>query len=89
MSVVWRTVALADVARIVAHIADENPVAAPRIARELIVAGDSLDQFPRRGRSGVVPNTRELVAVRPYIIVYRVEDEIVRILRVWHSAQDR
>ena len=55
----------------------------------MIVAGDSLDLFPRRGRSGVVPNTRELVAVRPYIIVYRVEDEIVRILRVWHSAQDR
>jgi len=29
------------------------------------------------------------VAVRPYIIVYRVDDDTVRILRVWHSAQDR
>ena len=89
MRVVWRTVALADIARIVAHIADENPLAAPRVARELIVAGDSLDLFPMRGRPGVVPGTRELVAVRPYIIVYRVEDDAVRILRVWHSAQDR
>ncbi len=89
MKVIWRTVALADIGRIVAHIAKENPVAARRVAQELVVAGDSLDWFPNRGRPGVVAGTRELVAVRPYIIVYRVAHDTIRILRVWHSAQDR
>ena len=89
MNVEWQAAASADVQRIVSYISAENPVAAQRIARGLILAGDSLELFPMRGRSGVVPGTRELVAVRPYIIVYRVDDDTVRILRVWHSAQDR
>ncbi len=49
-SVVWSPQALGDVARIAAYIAAENPVAAARVARELLVAGDSLVVFPRRGR---------------------------------------
>lgn len=90
MPVVWRTRALADVSRIARYIASENPVAAVRLARELLRTGDSLEQFPRRGRPGLRPGTRELVVVRPYIIVYRVEAaDQVTILRVWHAAQDR
>jgi plasmid stabilization system protein ParE len=88
--VVWRARALTDISRIVRHIATDNPVAASRVARELLVAGDSLVPFPRRGRAGREPSTRELVAIRPYIIVYRLTGvETVTILRVWHGAQDR
>jgi addiction module RelE/StbE family toxin len=90
MAVVWRTRALADVARIVRHISADNPVAAARVARELVVAGDSLVPFPRRGRAGRQAGIRELVTIGPYIIVYRVAGtETVTILRVWHAAQDR
>jgi plasmid stabilization system protein ParE len=88
--VVWRARALTDISRIVRHIATDNPVAASRVARELLLAGDSLVPFPRRGRPGRQPGTRELVAIRPYIIVYRLTGaETVTILRVWHGAQDR
>jgi len=67
----------------------KNPVAASRIGRELLLAGDSLDIFPRRGRIGRDPTKRELATVRPYIIVYEVDDaDNVTILNVWHSAQD-
>lgn len=40
---------------------------------------------------GLVPGTRELVAVWPYLIVYEIdgEREQVRILRVWHGARER
>ena len=90
MAVRWRTRALADIARITGYVATDNPIAAVRIARELVVAGDSLAVFPRRGRGGLHPGTRELVAVGPYIIVYRIADTgTVTILRVWHAAQDR
>ncbi|MEO8713439.1 MAG: type II toxin-antitoxin system RelE/ParE family toxin [Acetobacteraceae bacterium] len=90
MPVVWRARALADVGRIVRYIATDNPVAAARVGRELLLAGDSLVMFPRRGRPGRRAGTRELVAIRPYIIVYRVVGtDAVTILRIWHAAQDR
>ena len=39
------------------------------------------------GRLGERPGTRELVAP-PYVIVYRVKDDVVEILHMWHGAQD-
>jgi plasmid stabilization system protein ParE len=46
--------------------------------------------FPRRGRPGRQTDTRELVVMPPYLIVYRVSGEdVVTILRVWRAAQDR
>ncbi|MBN9564090.1 MAG: type II toxin-antitoxin system RelE/ParE family toxin [Alphaproteobacteria bacterium] len=90
MAVRWRTRALADGARIVAYIASENPVAAERVGRELLLAGDSLAMFPRRGRPGRQVGTRELFVVSPYLIVYRITaEDTVTILRIWHAAQDR
>jgi toxin ParE1/3/4 len=73
------------------YIAADNPVAARRVGRELLLAGDNLMLFPRRGRPGRRPETRELVAMPPYIIVYRVvaATDTVTILRIWHAAQDR
>jgi len=89
VKVVWQAAALADIKRILVYITNENPAAARRIARELVIAGDSLEILPQRGRAGLVAGTRELVAARPYVVVYDIERETVRILRVWHSAQDR
>ncbi|WP_158925210.1 type II toxin-antitoxin system RelE/ParE family toxin [Acidisphaera sp. S103] len=90
MPVVWRARALTDVGRIIRHIAADNPVAAKRVGRELLLAGDSLTIFPHRGRPGRQAGTRELVVMPPYLIVYRVSgSDLVTILRVWHAAQDR
>jgi plasmid stabilization system protein ParE len=50
--VVWRVKALADVSRIVRYIAQGNPVAARNVGGELLIAGDSLELFPLRGRPG-------------------------------------
>lgn len=89
MPIVWRTRALADISRITRYIAADNPIAAACVARELLLAGDSLVAFPRHGRPGRQAGTRELVVIRPYIIVYRIEEDTVTILRVWHGTQDR
>lgn len=90
MSVVWAPQAIEDITRITGYIAAENPLAAVRVARELLVAGDSLTVFPRRDRLSSLPGRRELVVVRPYVIVYRLlADGTVDILRIWHAAQER
>lgn len=91
MIVRWLASARNDVSLIARHIAKENPRAATQMAQELLVAGDSLALFPQRGRPGLAAGTRELVAVWPYLIVYRIDMsvEMVRILRVWHGARDR
>lgn len=90
MPVTWSPEAIDDVERIHGHLIELNPSAAARIAAELLIAGDSLAVFPHRGRPGLLPGFRELVAIRPYVLVYRVlPDGTADILRVWHSAQDR
>ena len=81
--------ARADLESIHRYIAHDNPRAAAQMARRLNEAIGSLDHFPNRARPGPRPGTRELVTVRPYIIVYRVGPEVVEILRIWHGAQDR
>jgi toxin ParE1/3/4 len=73
VTVQWRPAARADVLRIINRIAEENPVAARGMAQELFVAAASLAVFPRRGRRGLLPGTRELVVARPYVVVYEVD----------------
>lgn len=59
------------------------------IIRKLYDAGRSLKRFPNRGRIGQLADTRELVmSPLPYIIVYRVEPQMVHIFRVVHTSQD-
>jgi toxin ParE1/3/4 len=85
--VVWTFSALADLEGIRRYIGNFNPRAAQDMAARIIAAGNSLANFPHRGRS--VPGTqlRETVLVRPYIIRYRIEPDRVVILRVRHSAR--
>ena len=87
MRVVWTRTALRGVWRAYDYIVDFNPQAAAHMADALFAAGDSLVNFPHRGR--LVPNTtmRELVTVSPYIIRYRIAGDDVVILRVRHSAR--
>ena len=50
---------------------------------------DKLKVFSSLGRSGQVEGTREMVFTSlPYIAVYRVKENAVEILRVYHAAQD-
>jgi toxin ParE1/3/4 len=89
MPVVFSPEALADLATIKAYIGDLNPPAASRIAIQLVAACDRLEHLPERGRPGLVAGTREITSIWPYVIVYRIADQSVEIVRVWHGAQDR
>ena len=50
----------------------------------------SLTQSPYRGRPGSEEGTREIVfSPLPYIAVYRVKNQTIEVLRIYHGAQDR
>jgi addiction module RelE/StbE family toxin len=86
--VAWSPAALADVGRIYDYVARFNPPAARRLAQRLHEVADELEHFPHRGRPAE-QGWRELTVARPYVLVYEIRTEEVRILRVWHGAQDR
>jgi toxin ParE1/3/4 len=77
----------AGVRRAYNYIYDFNPGAAVRMAEALFKAGDSLVNFPHRGRPVRGTAMRELVTVSPYIIRYRIVGDDVVILRVRHTSR--
>jgi toxin ParE1/3/4 len=88
MEVRWLDVALADVAEIYRYIAADDPSAAARVVQRIQAAVRLLAQMPHRGRPGRWPGTRELIILpTPYIVPYRVQGDLVEILRVLHGAR--
>ena len=70
------------------YISQENPAAASRVVTAIESAVQGLARHPAMGRPGRVVGTRELVVPHtPYIIPYRVRDNVVEILRVFHGAR--
>jgi len=85
--VIWSPTALRHVMRAYEYLEDFNPFAATALAEALIAAGDSLQNFPHRGRRVSGTDLRELVTAYPYVIRYRIVRDSVRILRVRHTAR--
>lgn len=88
MEVKFTRLALADLVRIRAYIGAFNPAAAERMAARLLETSVLLDVNLMIGRPAV-NGTREVTIVPPYIIVYRITGNHIRILRIWHGAQNR
>ena len=86
VQVSWSPQAIRDLFSIRHHIGLDSPLAAQRMAVRLRTAGNSLNLMPERGRpaSG---GAREITVIYPYLIRYRVEPSLVRILRIKHGAQ--
>ncbi|MBS0275905.1 MAG: type II toxin-antitoxin system RelE/ParE family toxin [Proteobacteria bacterium] len=89
MSVTFTRRALRDLAHIREYIGAESPIAASRMAVELVAACDRLELFPERGRPGLIEGTRELTTVWPYVIVYKINGDRIDVLSIWHGKQHR
>jgi toxin ParE1/3/4 len=62
---------------------------AAAVVRKIYSAPDILKRFPNRGRPGRKSGTRELVlSPLPYIIIYEVAQQVVRLLRIIHGSQN-
>ncbi|MBI2264490.1 MAG: type II toxin-antitoxin system RelE/ParE family toxin [Armatimonadetes bacterium] len=73
----------------VAYIYRENPTASLGFRRKAERKLSLLKEFPESGR--LVPEYPDLpfreVIVRPYRFFYRIKNQIVWVVAVWHSAQ--
>ena len=78
---------MADVYAIVGHISDQSrPIAAQRLGEKLFAIGASLANYPERGRLST-QGRREIVAVPPYALRYRIVGDVVVIGSVRHGAR--
>ena len=88
MKIRWTVPALNAVEEIGDFIARDNRAAAARTVATIFQQTDLLAGHPAIGRAGRTPQTRELViSGTPYIVPYRVHNEEVQILAVFHGAR--
>jgi addiction module RelE/StbE family toxin len=86
----WTPVAADDLESIGNYLAQHLPSFAQSTILEIYQTILTLRSTPYRGRAGREEGTRELVLPRlPYIVVYRVKEKDVEILRIYHGAQHR
>lgn len=87
LRLVWSAEALDDLETIIGYIAERNVAAAERLHGSIEHAAEQLPEHPYLYRVGRVPGTREAVVHPNYILVYRVDVDVVDILAVLHARQ--
>ncbi len=88
MKMVWSPQARNDLREMMLYLATDNPTAARAMQMQLQERVTALADNPALGRPGRVPGTRELIiAGTPYLIPYRIRDQQLEILRVYHGAR--
>ncbi|HWZ48992.1 MAG TPA: type II toxin-antitoxin system RelE/ParE family toxin [Herbaspirillum sp.] len=88
MRLEWSPFALEDRGCIFDFIEQDSPRAAIAVDERIATQVLMLIQFAESGRPGRIDGTRELIISHTqYIVVYRIINDTVRILRILHSAQ--
>ena len=88
MKLKWLAVAVRNLEAEADYIARENPANARAFLQHLTGSVMQLATHPHLGRPGRVFGTRELVITRyPYIVPYRIRENSVEILRVFHTSR--
>ena len=92
MKVIIREAAARDLDDILDWISRDNPHAAARLIKRILMRIDRLaaSGLPHVGRPGLRQGTRELVEA-PYIIVYIVDEaaDEITVLAIFHRARNR
>jgi len=90
MRIRWTPAAAADLQYISDYLKNQHPHYRQPTMRKLYEAIRSLKTLPHRGRPGREEGTREvLFPPLPYVAVYRVKEQSIEVVRIYHGAQDR
>lgn len=87
----WSARALSDLARLYEFLAPANRQAAIRIDESLTTASYRLSQYPQIGERLEQFEPREIrhIFVGKYEMCDELKGQAIRILRLWHSRQQR
>jgi plasmid stabilization system protein ParE len=85
---IWSPSSLRDLRGIDEFLAERNDAAAARILRAIRAAALRLHDYPRIGRAIDEPFRVFGVRGTPYLLVYRLRDGTVEIVRVRHSREN-
>ncbi len=83
----WNDEAIGDLAEIIDYIEERNDIAAMKLKADIIAVAERLGERPFLYRPGRVSGTREAIVRPNYLIVYKVGDVFVDVLRVLHAAR--
>ena len=90
---IWEPGTLEDLTRLREFIRPHNPKAAANAAKRIIEAANLLVAHPHLGHPiDDLPEFNELFipfGQRGYVLRYRIDDEKIIILRIWHGREDR
>lgn len=90
MRIRWTPAAAADLQHINDYLKEHYPQYRQPTIRKLYETIRRLKDAPYRGRPGSEEGTREILfPPMPYIAVYRVREQSIEVLRIWHTKQDR
>lgn len=88
MEVKWLNKALNNLNQEAEYIAADNPEAARIVVQQIRSAITLLAENPSLGRPGRITGTRELIVNKTrYLIPYRVKNDNVEILRIFHTSR--
>jgi addiction module RelE/StbE family toxin len=88
MRIRWTPAAAADLEHLSTYLKEHHPDYWEPTMRKLCDGIRSLKQWPNRGRTGREDGTRELLfPPMPYVAVYRVNEQTVEVLRIYHAAR--
>ncbi|MEG3087673.1 type II toxin-antitoxin system RelE/ParE family toxin [Sphingomonas sp. PB4P5] len=85
---IWSEASQRDIVKIDRFLDEHNPRAAARIARAIRATAIRLVEYPRIGRP--FDGQLRILGVRrtPYLVFYRVREEVVEIARIRHFSED-
>jgi len=93
MRLVWLPEARDDVQRLYDFLLEEAPLAAARAMRVIRQGGELLLEHPSAGRPMDDETARRELfipfGVSAYVLRYRIHEETIVVLRVWHSREVR
>ncbi len=90
MRIRWTPASAADLEHLSNYLKEHHQHYWQPTIRKVYAAVQSLKEWPHRGRVGREEGTRELLfPPLPYVVVYRVKQDSIEILRIYHGAQDR
>jgi len=86
LPVVWSSKAEKDLTNIIKYVGERNPYAAERLANAIYTSTAPFAEHPYLFRmSQRLEGCRELFVSRNYAVLYRVEIDCVRVMRVVHA----